>query len=258
VTRRVEAWKVFTAMTEDIRICFIGDSFVNGTGDDTALGWVGRVCAAARGRGVGLTAYSLGIRRDTSVDVLARCEREWSRRLPAGIDGRIVLSFGVNDTVIEDGGAGGRLKGEPGAGGPGPPIEIHWRLRRGRTAAQPTAGESGGGAPRQRVTTAESCEAFRRIVEAATAAVGGARRVLFVGPPPVAEDDHNARIERLAAALFAEADRSGVLHLDLFTPLVADEEYRREIANGDGAHPTAAGYARIAEHVMASPNWWFH
>ena len=210
-------------MTEDIRICFIGDSFVNGTGDDTALGWVGRVCAAARARGVGLTAYNLGIRRDTSLDVIARCEQEWSRRLPAGVDGRIVLSFGVNDTVIEDGGS--------------------------------AAGS------RQRVTTAESCEAFRRIVEAATvtatAAPGGARRVLFVGPPPVAEDDHNARIDRLAAALFAEAVRSGVPYIDLFTPLVTDEEYRREIANGDGAHPTAAGYARIAVHVMASPNWWF-
>jgi lysophospholipase L1-like esterase len=210
-------------MTEDIRICFIGDSFVNGTGDDTALGWVGRVCAAARGRGVGLTAYNLGIRRDTSLDVLARCEQEWSRRLPAGIDGRIVLSFGVNDTVIEDGGA--------------------------------AAGEVAGS--RQRVTMAESCEAFRRIVEAATATVGGTRRVLFVGPPPVAEDDHNVRIERLAASLFAEAVRIGLQHIDLFKPLVADEVYRREIANGDGAHPTAAGYARIAAHVMASPNWWF-
>jgi acyl-CoA thioesterase-1 len=209
-------------MNEDIRICFIGDSFVNGTGDDEALGWVGRVCAAARGRGVGLTAYNLGIRRDTSLDVLARCEQEWERRLPAGVDGRIVLSFGVNDTVVE--GAG------PGAA-------------------------SAAGASRQRVTMAESCEAFRRIVDAAAAK--GARRVLFVGPPPVAEDDHNARIERLASALFAEADELRVPRIDLFTPLRADNSYRREIANGDGAHPTAAGYARIAELVLASTAWWF-
>lgn len=216
-------------MLDDIRICFIGDSFVNGTGDDTALGWVGRVCAAARARGVGLTAYNLGIRRDTSLDVLDRCEQEWSRRLPAGIDGRIVLSFGVNDTVVESGGS------SDGSGG---------GSRKGADRAT-----------RQRVAMAESCAAFRRIVDAA--ATDGARRVLFVGPPPVADDDHNTRIERLAAALFVEAASRGVPHIDLFTPLVSDESYRREIANGDGAHPTAAGYARIAEHVLASPAWWF-
>lgn len=211
-------------MTDDIRICFIGDSFVNGTGDNAALGWVGRVCAAARARGVGLTAYNLGIRRDTSLDVLARCEQEWSRRLPDLVDGRIVLSFGVNDTAVEAGGAAG----------------------------------ASADASRQRVSTVESCDAFRRIVAAAAAMVGGTRRVLFVGPPPVADDDHNTRIERLAAALFGEAVRGAVQHIDLFGPLVADERYRREIANGDGAHPGAAGYARIAKQVMASPAWWFH
>jgi lysophospholipase L1-like esterase len=35
------------AMTNDIRICFVGDSFVNGTGDETALGWAGRLCAVS-------------------------------------------------------------------------------------------------------------------------------------------------------------------------------------------------------------------
>lgn len=34
-------------MTQDIRICFIGDSLVNGTGDEAALGWAGRLCAMA-------------------------------------------------------------------------------------------------------------------------------------------------------------------------------------------------------------------
>ena len=46
----------------DIRACFLGDSFTFGQGDDTGLGWVGRVLAAERGRGVELTAYNLGIR----------------------------------------------------------------------------------------------------------------------------------------------------------------------------------------------------
>lgn len=89
-------------MTADIRICFVGDSFVNGTGDETALGWTGRLCAAAN-RMAGVTYYNLGIRRDTSRDILERWERECSLRLPDFCDGRIVLSCGVNDAVIENG-----------------------------------------------------------------------------------------------------------------------------------------------------------
>lgn len=90
-------------MTQDIRICFVGDSLVNGTGDETALGWAGRLCAAAHARGIDVTYYNLGIRRDTSEDVLRRFELECSRRLPAACDGRVVLCCGVNDSVIENG-----------------------------------------------------------------------------------------------------------------------------------------------------------
>jgi lysophospholipase L1-like esterase len=90
-------------MTHDIRICFVGDSFVHGTGDETALGWAGRLCAAAHAGGVPVTGYNLGVRRDTSRDVLRRWQAECSWRLPATCDGRIVFSFGVNDTVLETG-----------------------------------------------------------------------------------------------------------------------------------------------------------
>ena len=88
-----------------IRICFIGDSFVNGTGDDTCLGWVGRVCAASRQRGVDLTCYNLGIRRDTSADILARWKREAACRLLPEHDGRLVFSFGANDCCLTDDGS---------------------------------------------------------------------------------------------------------------------------------------------------------
>jgi acyl-CoA thioesterase I len=80
-----------------IRICFFGDSMVNGTGDDACLGWVGRVCAAARRRGCDLTCYNLGIRRDTSADVLARWQHEAEARLLPEHDGRLIFSFGAND-----------------------------------------------------------------------------------------------------------------------------------------------------------------
>lgn len=89
--------------TEDIRICFIGDSFVNGTGDETVLGWAARVCATAISKGVPLTYYNLGIRRETTADILQRWEKECRCRLPKFCDGRVVISCGVNDVYHENG-----------------------------------------------------------------------------------------------------------------------------------------------------------
>lgn len=86
-----------------MRICFVGDSVVNGTGDPEYLGWTGRICAAARKRGHDITCYNLGVRRETSADIRGRWLKEVSRRLPAGCDGRVVFSFGVNDTTWEGG-----------------------------------------------------------------------------------------------------------------------------------------------------------
>jgi acyl-CoA thioesterase-1 len=80
-----------------MRICFFGDSFVNGTGDDEALGWVGRVVAQARRAGSDVTSYNLGIRRNTSRDIAARWRSEASARLSPEHDGRLVFSFGTND-----------------------------------------------------------------------------------------------------------------------------------------------------------------
>ena len=97
------------ALTPDppgtLRICFFGDSMVNGTGDDACLGWVGRACATARRSGRDITCYNLGIRRDTSADVLKRWRREGEARLPPEYNGRLVFSFGTNDCCEGDDGA---------------------------------------------------------------------------------------------------------------------------------------------------------
>lgn len=80
-----------------MRICFIGDSFVNGVGDVEGLGWRGRVTALALKAGLDLTAYDLGIRRNTSADILARWEAEATARFPAGAPHRLLFAFGTND-----------------------------------------------------------------------------------------------------------------------------------------------------------------
>lgn len=87
-------------MIEDLRICFIGDSFVQGIGDPQHRGWVGRVLEAG-GRDV--TAFNLGIRRHTSEDVRRRCWQEVLPRTQPGADNRLVISFGSNDMVEENG-----------------------------------------------------------------------------------------------------------------------------------------------------------
>lgn len=87
----------------DVRVCFLGDSFVVGVGDPSALGWVGRVSAAAAAQGKGFTAYNLGVRGQTSVDIADRAAAEVTPRLAAAQDARVVVSFGVNDSQLIDG-----------------------------------------------------------------------------------------------------------------------------------------------------------
>ena len=81
----------------DMRLIFIGDSIVAGSGDDECRGWVGRVGSASRRAGVDHTPYNLGIGGDTTADVLARWEQEVTRRLNPDIDNRLVIQVGVND-----------------------------------------------------------------------------------------------------------------------------------------------------------------
>jgi lysophospholipase L1-like esterase len=87
----------------DLRICFVGESFVNGVGDRTYLGWTGRVCQQAAAMGHTITYYNLGVRRETSTELVERWQPETRRRFPYGCDNRIVFSFGTNDTTLEGG-----------------------------------------------------------------------------------------------------------------------------------------------------------
>ena len=89
----------------DIRICFVGDSFTNGTGDPTFLGWTGRVCTAIEQSitEASITHYNLGIRGNTSQQIDARWQIETHLRFPPGSDARIVFSFGANDVRLEAG-----------------------------------------------------------------------------------------------------------------------------------------------------------
>lgn len=191
---------------DDLRVCFIGDSFVAGVGDPEHLGWAGRLAARSSRSGRPLTAYNLGVRRQTSRDVSHRWLLECQQRLPETADGRVVFSFGVNDTT--DDGAGPRVQAD------------------------------------------ESAEHLTGMLQKAA---GRGWTALVVGPPPVADAEHNQRIKHLDALFRTGCREAAVPYVSVFKPLHGDEAWRTEVQRGDGAHPAAGGYHQLTELVW--PTW---
>ncbi|MBD2326404.1 GDSL-type esterase/lipase family protein [Alkalinema sp. FACHB-956] len=244
--------------SRDRRICFLGDSFINGTGDPDCLGWTGRICAMAQQRGragtaghaatassavtnapgtdtpgthppvtnapgtnynatnynatnYNVTYYNLGIRRETSAELRQRWRSEVQLRLPEDCDGRLVFSFGTNDTTWENG--------------------------------QP------------RVALADSLIHARSILTVAQRQYP----VLLVSPPPIADAGQNDRTWVLIEALESLCKSLAIPFLDVFTPLQCYTPWLDEVKAFDGAHPGSQGYGYLAELVAtwsAWQGWW--
>ena len=178
-----------------IRLCFFGDSFVNGLGDPDCLGWAGRLCAAEIRAGAGdLTYYNLGIRRETSRELRARWQAEAARRLPDWREGRLVFSFGANDATVEEG--------------------------RVRVSADET-----------RTNCGAILEEARRLCP-----------TLMVGPPPLPDPAHDARVSALSTELAAVCADLGVPYLDVWSPLDGIGPLR---AGGGGGRRRASGRGRL-------------
>lgn len=84
----------------DVGLCFLGASLTAGYGDPKGLGWVGRVVARTQHPDLDLTAYNLGVRGQTSGDVLARWRAECSPRWVGRQERRLVVSVGLADLGI--------------------------------------------------------------------------------------------------------------------------------------------------------------
>lgn len=190
----------------DVRVCFIGDSFVAGVGDARHLGWAGRLAAHSHAQGHALTAYNLGIRRDTSADILRRFRAECTPRLPAGSHAGVVLSFGVNDTMFESGAS--------------------------------------------RVGSETSVSHLRELL---TQLGKSGWPVLMVGPPAVDDDAHSERVVVLDALLEAECARHSVPYVSVVNQMQGHDVWRREVHEGDGAHPGAGGYDALT--ALLWPAW---
>lgn len=83
----------------DVGMVFIGASTTAGYGDPKGLGWVGRVVARTQHPDLDLTAYNLGVRGQTSGDVLGRWQSECGPRWNHRAERRLVISVGANDVV---------------------------------------------------------------------------------------------------------------------------------------------------------------
>lgn len=185
-----------------MRICFVGDSITNGTGDPEYLGWVGRVMQHERTRRAELTGYNLGIRRDRSDQIRARWRAEVEARLPAEHEGRVVFAFGANDAVQE-------------------------------IAPAVTLGHA----------------------EAMLMEARARWPVFLIGPAPLAEAQARQRLAALDQALAALCGRLNVPYASVFDGLMATPAWLDEARAGDGAHPGASGYSRMADLILASEAW---
>ena len=83
----------------DVGIVFIGASMTAGYGDPKGLGWVGRVVARTQHPDLDLTAYNLGVRGNTSGDVVARWGAEAHPRWKGRGERRLVVSVGASDVT---------------------------------------------------------------------------------------------------------------------------------------------------------------
>ena len=83
----------------DVGLCFVGSSMTAGYGDPKGLGWVGRVVSRTQHPDLDLTAYNLGVRGNTSADVLHRWATEVPLRWAGRTERRVVISVGTADVA---------------------------------------------------------------------------------------------------------------------------------------------------------------
>lgn len=83
----------------DVGVVFIGASTTAGYGDPKAQGWVGRVVGRTQHPDLDLSAYNLGVRGETSADVLERWRVECPPRWAGRTERRLVVSVGTNDVA---------------------------------------------------------------------------------------------------------------------------------------------------------------
>ncbi len=79
--------------------------------------------------------------------------------------------------------------------------------------------------------------------------------VFMIGVVPMVDEDYLARARALDEAYAPLCARLGVPFLSVFDGLLETPVWVDEARAGDGAHPGAGGYSRMAGLILASPVW---
>jgi lysophospholipase L1-like esterase len=184
------------------------------------------VARAAWAQNHDVTLYNLGIRGDSTRDILRRWRGECAARLPQSSNGRLVFMFGGNDA-----------KEVVGAG-----IEVP--LQESVANARTIIAAAAAWLPTLWLSLIPMSETkpYPR---------------LLPGLPAYRFD--NRRQGEYTQHYAAVAQELAVPFLDLHTPLMHDAEWQRLTQAGDGSNPAASGYAKIAALIAAWPAWraWF-
>jgi len=206
-------------MTE-LRVCFIGDSLVLGTGDEKFLGWPGRVMQREREAGHDVTMYNTGIRGDTTTMIEARWRAEAEARLPAENPAALVFSFGCNDMAMQE----GELRNSP---------------------------EDAVASARRMISEAKDWLPTLWIGPPPV----NDDDMPFSSAPGRERFLSSSRNAQLSDMFKQVAEELGVPYLDIFTLVASDPGWSSHYEKGDGVHPRSGGYAIVAEHVIGWDAW---
>ncbi|WP_449374796.1 hypothetical protein [Arthrobacter psychrolactophilus] len=73
------------------------------------------------------------------------------------------------------------------------------------------------------------------------------------GPPAVADEAQNDRIRELTGRYLEMSRGRGVPYVEVFRALELHPVWRKQVLEGDGAHPRSEGYRALYE--LVAPTW---
>lgn len=201
------------------RVCFFGDSLVNGVRDGEKGGWpmrLGRRLMSDAGREI--TIYNLGIRAETTTALKDRWQREAESRMVPEFPGVLVFSFGVNDAR-------------------------HAEERGEETTMQVAPGISAANA---HAIIATATKLAPTLWVGPQAVINGSKSSRTI----------NDRLEGLNQIFAETAVSLDVPYLDLFSiTRNEDDPWQRALRRGDGYHPDGGGYDRVADLIWDWSGW---